>query len=122
MDLKPVDLHPEAVDEAAEARASYDAIDPKRGRRFADELDQAIDKIGGSPSRWPRHRHGTRFILLPHFPYLVIYRDVGESVQGRYRAALQTPSGLLEGSLVRELSENVLRGEVAGACEDMEQS
>lgn len=76
-----IDLHPDAVDEAAEARRWYSEISMELGVAFASELDQAIDRIARAPNRWARHVHGTRCVQLNQFPYLVVYRQTKDRVQ-----------------------------------------
>lgn len=72
MDARPIEFHPDAVEEAAVARQWYAGIDPALGEAFADELDRAIDRVAAAPERWARYLHGTRVFLLHRFPSLVV--------------------------------------------------
>jgi toxin ParE1/3/4 len=45
------------------------------------ELDLAIDRIEEAPRRWPVYLGGTRRYLLRRFPFFVVFRDAGDSVQ-----------------------------------------
>lgn len=81
MNRPDVDLHPDAVLEAAEARLWYSALEQSLGEAFADELDLAIERVAKAPKRWPLHLHGTRCVLLHRFPYLVVYRELNATIQ-----------------------------------------
>jgi hypothetical protein len=76
-----VEVHPEALSEAADVRRWYGNIEQSLGEAFADELDIAIERILNAPTRWPKHYFGTRCVLLHRFPYLVVYREVSAVVQ-----------------------------------------
>jgi plasmid stabilization system protein ParE len=76
-----VDVHPDAVLEAAEARLWYSTIEQSLGEAFADELDLAIERVAKAPNRWPLHLNGTRCVLLHRFPYLVVYRERSAAIQ-----------------------------------------
>lgn len=43
-------------------------------------LDRAIERIGENPERWPVYLHGTRRVLLRHFPFGIIYRVDSERI------------------------------------------
>ena len=45
------------------------------------ELDRAVELISENPMRWPIHLHGTRHFLLRRFPFGVVYRELGETLQ-----------------------------------------
>ena len=81
MNRAGVDVHPEAVQEAANARSWYSSIEQSLGEAFADELDLAIERIAKSPGRWPKHRYGTRCVLMHRFPYFVVYREQTSIIQ-----------------------------------------
>lgn len=81
MEPLPIEFHPNAVEEASEARRWYSEIDPALGRAFADELERAIARVAAAPERWACHLHGTRAFLLHRFPYLLVYRLLADRVQ-----------------------------------------
>ena len=81
MSSRTVELHPEAAVEAQATREWYDERSPALGKAFLAELDRAIDRIVESPDRWPKFRAGTRRYLMRRFPFMVIYRQVGEVIQ-----------------------------------------
>jgi plasmid stabilization system protein ParE len=78
---KPVRLHPAALAEAEAAFAWYCERSESAAGRFLDELDWAIARISQQPEIYPPFEAGTRRIRLPHFPYLVIFRAVGDSLE-----------------------------------------
>ena len=73
-------FHPAAIEEAIFAARWYRERSPLAATRFVAELNQTIDRILEAPHRWPRSAHDTRKLKLPCFPFLVIYREVEESV------------------------------------------
>ena len=81
MDPRPIELHPDAIDEARAARLWYAERSSVAADAFMAELDQAIDKICEGPERWGPYLHGTRRYLLKRFPYLVVYRERPRELQ-----------------------------------------
>ncbi len=76
-----IEFHPEAIDETREGRSWYRGRNLKAERAFLTELRQAILQIRESPSTWPRFEPGARRFVLKGFPYSVVYRIQGETVQ-----------------------------------------
>jgi plasmid stabilization system protein ParE len=74
MSAPRLELHPDAVAEAAGARLWYAARSTAASRAFIRELDRAMDRILESPDLWPEYLHGTRRYLLRRFPFSVVYR------------------------------------------------
>ena len=72
---KPLELQPAVLAEAEEAAAWYAERDLRVATRFAEEIDTALDRIAEAPHRWPNYLHGTRYVRLTRFPYLVVYRE-----------------------------------------------
>jgi len=70
----PVGFHPAALDDSTAAEGWYRERSDAAAVAFVAELDQAVDRIGEAPERWPRHTHGTRRLVLRRFPFTVIYR------------------------------------------------
>ena len=81
MDLRPIELHPEAILESRAARQWYEDRSPDAGAAFTSELDTAIDRISDDPDRHAAYLHGTRCYLFKRFPYLVVYRVTTERIQ-----------------------------------------
>lgn len=81
MEPLPIEFHPDAIEEASEAREWYSAINVALGDAFADELETAIVRASKSPRQWARQLHDTRGVLLNRFPYLLVYRETAGRVQ-----------------------------------------
>ena len=81
MAQRPVDVHPEAIAEARVAFRWYRDRSETAAEAFLAELDRAIDLISEAPMRWPAYVHRTRRFLLRRFPFVVVYREVGETIQ-----------------------------------------
>ena len=77
----PIELHPEAIAEARDAREWYAERSSVAADAFMEELDLAIDRISNSPARWATYLHGTRRYLLNRFPYLIVYRITEDKLQ-----------------------------------------
>ena len=78
---RPVEVHPEAVLEAQAAYKWYHDRNDTAAEAFLAELDRAVELISESPMRWPIYLHGTRHFLLHRFPFGVVYRELGETLQ-----------------------------------------
>lgn len=72
--VKPLEFHPLALAEGEDAAAWYAERDPRVAARFVEELEAAFALIVEAPGRWPAF-FDTRRVLLPRFPYFVLYRD-----------------------------------------------
>ncbi len=77
----PVDIHPEAVAEPQAAYRRYRERNEIAAAAFLAELDRAIELLSEGPMRWPTHLHGTRRFLLRRFPFAVVYREAGHTIQ-----------------------------------------
>jgi hypothetical protein len=73
MSRRIVDLHPEAIAEAREARVWYGARSAQAEERFRTELAKAIETIRENPERWPADEDGLRKLRLVGFPYSLLY-------------------------------------------------
>jgi plasmid stabilization system protein ParE len=81
MTARQLYLHPAAVEEAEKAAHWYRERSPWAAVRFVEEVNQAIDKILEAPHRWPHVSPAARKVNLPYFPFAVIYRESGETIQ-----------------------------------------
>ncbi|MFQ5800054.1 MAG: type II toxin-antitoxin system RelE/ParE family toxin [Bacteroidota bacterium] len=81
MARRSIEFHPEAVAEAQAATEWYRQRSERAADAFLAELDTAVDRIAEAPGRWPAYLRGTRRFLLRRFPFAVVYRKVGETVQ-----------------------------------------
>jgi len=71
--MTPVRFHPEAVAEADEAAAWYEARKSGLGLGFRKAIEAAVRRIEQAPERWPPLTERTRRFRLRRFPYAVIY-------------------------------------------------
>ena len=69
-----VEIHPDAIQEAAAAVEWYASRSRQAAEAFTVELDRAVEIISESPDRYPTYLHATRRYLLRRFPFTVIYR------------------------------------------------
>ena len=68
-------FHPEAAEEYSEAFAWYAERSEEIALRFEQEIEGATGQIRESPDRWAAYDKVHRKINLPHYPYLLIYRQ-----------------------------------------------
>ena len=68
------DFLPEAETEFEQAVAYYDQHGFGLGDEFADEIQDAIQRILAHPEAWQSYHHGTRRCLTRRFPYGVVYQ------------------------------------------------
>ena len=75
--MTPVNLeiHPLAIAEARAARRWYHRRSAMIAQRFLAELDRAVSRITSAPQSFSSYLHGTRFLRLARFPYLIVYED-----------------------------------------------
>lgn len=67
--------HPEAIQEAQEARDWYATRSPLAARGFLLALREAVEAVVEAPERWPLRRHGCRGYVFPaRYPYTLVYR------------------------------------------------
>ncbi|MFB3920376.1 MAG: type II toxin-antitoxin system RelE/ParE family toxin [Terriglobia bacterium] len=81
----PVEFHPEALAEAEAAAAWYRERSLRVAELFLDELEKAIGVVTEAPNRWPRYDApslaGCRKYPLHRFPFFLIYREAGGTIQ-----------------------------------------
>ena len=67
--------HPEAIDDAEEARNWYAERSPLAARGFLLALQEAVIAAVEAPQRWPVGGHGCRQYVFPsRYPYTLVYR------------------------------------------------
>jgi plasmid stabilization system protein ParE len=81
MSAKPVRFHRAALDETDAAAAWYGERSRAAQIKFLEELDWAIARIARDPHAFAPFTAGTRRILLPHFPYQVIFRETAGAIE-----------------------------------------
>jgi plasmid stabilization system protein ParE len=72
-DVPNIEFYPLARVEAKEAAAWYDHRSLRASVAFERALSEAIDQAANYPGRWPRCLHGTRYVRLRRFPYVLVY-------------------------------------------------
>jgi plasmid stabilization system protein ParE len=77
---KTIELHEEAAADYDAAFDWYLERSPEAARGFDAEFERALGEIAKAPQRWAPGPHQTRRFLLRRFPYLVIYRESGETI------------------------------------------
>ena len=66
--------HPEAVQDAEEARMWYAERSPLAARGFLLALREAVAAVAAAPDRWPLGKRGCRRYLFPaRYPYTLVY-------------------------------------------------
>ncbi|BCU79314.1 type II toxin-antitoxin system RelE/ParE family toxin [Luteolibacter sp. LG18] len=68
-----VEFLSEALLEASEAAAYYEANVPGLGARFIEELKATTSSIAKQPLLWRKRAGGFRRVNLPGFPYYIAY-------------------------------------------------
>ena len=80
MTPRTVQFRAEGRLELRDARQGYALRNPGRARQFAEEVDRVIGLILEHPELPSPYLSGTRRMPLRRFPFVVIYRLVGESI------------------------------------------
>lgn len=81
MPHRSVELHPEALGDARSAYDWYFERNPSAAAAFLAEIDRAVEEITEAPERWPRFLFGTRRFVLRRYPFSVVYRVSGGTIQ-----------------------------------------
>ena len=75
MAVKPLDLHPAALEEWKSAVVWYLERNETAASNFVAEVDRAIARVIESPRRWPVAEDSTRKFVLQRFPFAIAYRE-----------------------------------------------
>jgi plasmid stabilization system protein ParE len=78
--VKPVAFLPAAREEFLVAAQHYDAAAPGLGYDFIAAVERAVARIGTFPDHGSPHLLGTRRVVLPRFPFSVVYLPEREAV------------------------------------------
>lgn len=74
--------HPEAAEEAENARDWYAARSPLAARGFLLELENAVRAVVEAPQRWPEGTSRTRRYVFPRgYPFTLVYRLTDQAVE-----------------------------------------
>lgn len=74
------EFHPEAERELDEAMFRYEVDVSGLGRRFADEVERAIEVLLRHPDIGARADDDLRYFLLRKFPFSIVYGTVPSSL------------------------------------------
>jgi plasmid stabilization system protein ParE len=69
-----IQFHPEAERELLEARTWYRERSEVASQAFILQIDRALAAIAAAPDRWPPRQRNERRVVLPRFPYSILYR------------------------------------------------
>lgn len=81
MSDKRVIIHPEAKEEARDARLRYSTSSPDTAHRFQNAVDNAIQQIREHPAARPVITGDIHGYLVSRFPYAIMYRLTGETIE-----------------------------------------
>lgn len=81
MQVRGIELHPEAVEGTRAAYDWYRDRNSAAAANFIAEIDRAMEAIAEAPDRWPRYIHNTRRFLLRRFPFSVVFRLAEAALQ-----------------------------------------
>ena len=81
MPRRSVGYHPAAFAEAQGAAAWYGERSPQAEAAFLAEIERAVKEIAAGPERWPPYLQGSRRYLLHRFPFSVVYRQRGGTIE-----------------------------------------
>lgn len=79
--MKPVQVHPQAEDEAGLAFDYYWERSQSAALGFGDELRAAYRKIGTRPHMFSAYLHGTRRAILRDYLFSIVFRERLHDIQ-----------------------------------------
>ena len=79
--MKPVQFHPEAEVEADGAFEWYWERSEAAAWRFDNELRAAFSAVRKNPRTGAPYLRGTRKLMLPTYPYLVVFRELPRKIE-----------------------------------------
>lgn len=74
-------LHADAQAEILQALTWYDERSRVAARAFVQELNSTVILADRSPETWPRSHGDTRHIVFPRFPFKLVFRMRGETIE-----------------------------------------
>ena len=78
---REVILHTEAEADVLQALEWYTERSAIAGRAFVHELNHVVNLAVRSPMTWPRAFGNTRRIVFPRFPFDLVFRLKGETIE-----------------------------------------
>jgi plasmid stabilization system protein ParE len=77
---RTVQIHPAALEEAGAAADRYMEHSRRAAERFLAELGRAIERVSEHPEQFPAFVFETRRMVLPKFPYVIVFRETASTV------------------------------------------
>ena len=74
-------LHQEAEEEILEALEWYAERSLLAARAFVQEVSSMVVLADRSPETWPKSFGNTRHIVFPHYPFDLVFRMKGETLE-----------------------------------------
>jgi toxin ParE1/3/4 len=82
MAIKPLEIHPAALEELKSAVAWYLARRSETAAiKFINAIDEGMDLVLALPQRWPAGKYNTREFVLRRYPVAIVYRETETGVQ-----------------------------------------
>src|ERR1700741_341014 len=78
---RDVIVHQEAETEILQAVDWYAERSALAARAFVYELNGVLIRMAQAPDSWPRAFRDTRRIVFPHFPFTLVYRSHGDTIE-----------------------------------------
>ena len=78
---RDVIVHQEAETEILQALDWYAERSALAARAFVYELNGVLIRMAQAPDSWPRAFRDTRRIVFPHFPFTLVYRSHGDTIE-----------------------------------------
>lgn len=77
--MRTIVFHPLAEQELVDAAAYYEAQELGLGLQYLDEVEHAINFLARYPEAGSEVRGAVRRLVLPRFPYSLLYRTLESS-------------------------------------------
>jgi plasmid stabilization system protein ParE len=74
-------VHPEAETEILQALDWYAERSTLAARAFFYEMNSVVARAARAPDTWPRVFRDARRIVFPHFPFTLVYRSYGDTIE-----------------------------------------
>lgn len=74
-------VRPEARDDLTATHDYYETQQSGLGADFQDEADATVGRVVANPLAYAASRGGVRKALLHRFPYVIIYRVLGQIIE-----------------------------------------
>jgi toxin ParE1/3/4 len=79
--IRDLIVHVEAEAEILQALTWYAERSRVAARAFVQELNSTVALASRSPESWPRSSANTRYIVFPRFPFNLVFRLRGETIE-----------------------------------------